>query len=70
MKSLHKVTYILLVVGGVNWGLYALDFNLVYMLLGSMPTLEKAVYLLVGLSAIYEVVNHRNDCKNCSVSNS
>jgi uncharacterized membrane protein YuzA (DUF378 family) len=44
MKSLHMVTFILLVVGGVNWGLSALGFNIVSMLLGTWPMVEKAVY--------------------------
>ncbi|MFZ2522730.1 MAG: DUF378 domain-containing protein [Minisyncoccia bacterium] len=66
MKSLHMVTFILLVVGGLNWGLEALGFNLVYMLLGSWPMLEKLVYLLVGVSAVVELVNHKQNCKTCS----
>jgi uncharacterized membrane protein YuzA (DUF378 family) len=65
MKSLHMVTYILLVVGGLNWGLTALGYNLVEMLLGSWPTVEKLVYILVGLSAVYEVVTHKSNCKAC-----
>ncbi len=66
MKSLHMVTFILLVVGGLNWGLTALGYNLVEMLLGSWPMLEKAVYLLVGLSAVYEIATHKKNCKECS----
>lgn len=62
------VTFILLVVGGLNWGLYAFDYNLVEMLLGSWPMVEKAVYVLVGLSALYEVATHKKNCKECSAS--
>lgn len=62
------VTFVLLVVGGLNWGLDALGYNLVYMLLGSWPTLEKLVYILVALSAVYEVATHKQNCKNCSSS--
>ena len=65
MKNLHMVTFILLVVGGLNWGLAALGFNLVEMLLGSWPMVVKVIYLLVGLSAIYEIVNHKASCKMC-----
>ncbi len=68
MKSLHMVTFILLVVGGINWGLTALGYNLVYMLLGGMPILERLVYLLVGLSAVYEVATHKQNCKACQAS--
>lgn len=66
MKSLHMVTWILLVVGGLNWGLEAFDYNLVSMLLGSWPMVEKLVYLLVGLSAVYEIATHKKNCKACS----
>lgn len=66
MKSLHSITFILLVVGGLNWGLEALGYNLVNMLLGSWPMLESIVYGLVGLSAVYEVATHKKNCKACS----
>jgi uncharacterized membrane protein YuzA (DUF378 family) len=57
MKMLHMVAFLLLVGGGLNWGLVGLfDFNLVTMLLGSMPVLEKLVYILVGVSAVYIAV--------------
>ncbi|MFZ2522765.1 MAG: DUF378 domain-containing protein [Minisyncoccia bacterium] len=65
MKSLHMVTFILLVVGGLNWGLDALNYNLVEMLLGSWPGVVKAVYILVGLSAVYEIATHKKNCKEC-----
>ncbi len=67
MKALHMVTFILLVVGGLNWLLVAFNFNLVTTLLGEGSTLATAVYILVGLSAIYEVVGHKKNCKACTV---
>lgn len=64
MKALHMVTWILLVIGGLNWLLIGL-FNLdVVMYLGA--TLAKIVYILVGLSAAYEIFNHKNTCKMCN----
>ena len=67
MKALHMVIFILVVVGALNWGLVgALDFNLVNMLLGAWPMVEKLVYILVGLSAVYLLVTHKSDCKICS----
>ena len=66
MKALHMIAFILLVVGGLNWGLVALGFNLVNMILGSWPMLEQIVYGLVGLSAIYIAATHMSDCKQCS----
>lgn len=61
------VAFALLVVGGLNWGLVGLfQLNLVEMLVGSMPTVEMVVYVLVGVSALYIAVTHMGDCKVCS----
>jgi uncharacterized membrane protein YuzA (DUF378 family) len=65
MKGLHMVAWILVIIGGLNWGLTALGWNVVDMILGSWPTVEKIVYLLVGLSALYELFTHRSNCKQC-----
>lgn len=67
MKALHYVCFALIVIGGLNWGLVgAFDFNLVEKILGSMPAIERAVYVLVGLAAIYEAATHKSTCKMCS----
>ena len=67
MKALHMVAFTLLVVGGLNWGLWALfNFNLVNTVLGAWPTLEKLVYILVGVSAVYIAATHMSDCKMCA----
>ena len=50
------IAIVLVIVGGLNWGLYAVGYNLVNMLLGWMPILEKVVYILVALAAIYLAV--------------
>jgi len=48
------LSYWLLVIGGLNWGLVGLfNINLVTMLFGSWPMLVTLVYVLVGLSAVY-----------------
>ena len=66
MKALHMVTFILLVVGGLNWGLVAFEYNLVESLLGQWPSLVTIVYGLVGVSAVVEVVTHKSKCKDCA----
>lgn len=44
----------LLVVGGINWGLVGLfGTDLVAALFGDMSALSRAVYTLVGFSALY-----------------
>ena len=73
MKALHMITFILVVVGGLNWGLVGLgwlvngdgSWNVVSMLLGSWPTVEAVVYLLVGLSTVWLLVMHPRECKMC-----
>ena len=72
MKALHMITFVLVMVGGVNWGLVGLggfmnsDWNIVSMLLGSWPQVEWLVYILVGLSAVSLIVTHKKDCRVCA----
>lgn len=57
MKALTIVTLILLIVGGLNWGLVGLfGFDLVAAIFGAGSTLARAVYVLVGLSAIWQAI--------------
>lgn len=57
MKVLDLIAYILLVVGGLNWGLVGLaNFDLVATLFGAGTAVAKLVYILVGLSAVYSIV--------------
>ena len=61
---LDWVAGLLLIIGGLNWGLVGLlDFDLVAVLFGHMTILSKAVYILVGLSAIYCLVKCCFSCK-------
>lgn len=69
MKALHVIAFILLVVGGLNWGVWALTGWDIGQLLGGMESaLAKAVYVLVGLSAIYLVATHGKECMTCKSS--
>jgi uncharacterized membrane protein YuzA (DUF378 family) len=59
MKALNIVTAVLLIVGGLNWGLVALaEFDLVAaifgMTFGETNIASRIVYALVGLSALYQ----------------
>lgn len=57
MKTVDVIAAILLVVGGLNWGLIGLfDFNIVNLIFGSLPILERIVYVVVGLAAVYQAV--------------
>lgn len=65
MKALHLLTYILVIVGALNWGLIAaFDFNLVTTLFGTEGMLTRVVYGLVGLSAVLQLVKCFT-CKSC-----
>lgn len=60
MKNIDIVVAVLLVVGGLNWGLVGLfGFDLVAALFGEMSALSRIVYTLVGLSAIYQALGWR-----------
>ena len=55
MKSIDVIAAILLVVGGLNWGLVGLlNFDLVATIFGSGSMLANVVYILVGLCAIWQ----------------
>lgn len=54
MKPLNLLTLCLIVIGGLNWGLVGLfNLNLVATIFGEFARL---VYVLVGLSALYQLV--------------
>ncbi len=56
MKVIDWVAMVLVIVGGLNWGLVgAMNYNLVESLLGSWPLVVKIVYDLVGLAALYSI---------------
>jgi uncharacterized membrane protein YuzA (DUF378 family) len=65
MKTLDVITGVLLIVGGLNWGLVAIaHFDLVAtifgMKFGQTSALSSAVYILVGLSALYQAATFKS----------
>ena len=56
-KALDTIAKVLLIVGGLNWGLVGLNssWNVVGMIFGGVGWLLSLVYILVGLSAVYEL---------------
>lgn len=57
MRALNLVTLVLLIVGGLNWGLVGLfGFDLVAAIFGPMSALSRIVYVLVGASALAQIV--------------
>ena len=57
MKAVNLITLILVIVGGLNWGLVgALNFDLVATLFGAASIVSRLVYVLVGLSALWQLI--------------
>lgn len=57
LNSLDWLVLILVIVGGLNWGLVGLfNFDLVAAILGAGTIWSKIVYILIGLSALYLLV--------------
>jgi uncharacterized membrane protein YuzA (DUF378 family) len=56
MRAVNLVTLALVIVGGLNWGLVGLfSFDLVAAIFGEMSALSRIVYVLVGLSALWQI---------------
>jgi len=55
MKALDIIALILVLIGGINWGLVgALNFNLVEVIFGSL--ISSIIYIIVGIAAIYGAI--------------
>ena len=68
-ETVHMITFALLAIGGLNWlliGLLELDLVMKIGDMVGVGMLPKVVYILVGLSAVYEIVIHKSNCKMCS----
>lgn len=66
MKKLHIITFLLLVIGGLNWllvGLFGWDIGSLF---GGMDMpISKIIYILVGVSAVVEIATHKKNCRLC-----
>lgn len=58
MGFLGALAYILLIVGGLNWGFKLFNFNLVGWIATAvkMPFVETILYGAVGLAAVYVLI--------------
>lgn len=57
MKILNVLTLVLVIVGGLNWGLVGLlHFDLVAAIFGAGSVLARIVYVAVGLSAAWQIM--------------
>ena len=69
--AVGMIAKILVIVGGVNWGLVGLgmllgkmgSWNIVHAILGSLPAIEAIVYVLVGVAAVMKIFGCK--CHKC-----
>lgn len=53
---LDWIAFVLVIVGGLNWGLVGImNWDLVAKIFGTIPMVQKVIYILVGLSALYMI---------------
>ncbi|PIS05573.1 MAG: hypothetical protein COT81_00220 [Candidatus Buchananbacteria bacterium CG10_big_fil_rev_8_21_14_0_10_42_9] len=65
-KGVHMVTFLLLVIGGLNWLLVgAVGWDVGELFGGMDAVVSRVIYVLVGLSAVYELVTHKANCAKC-----
>lgn len=69
LSTLDWIFFVLLVVGGLNWGLVGVaDFDLVATIFGDGSALARIIYGVVGISAIYLLVTLPSKMRKGSVS--
>jgi uncharacterized membrane protein YuzA (DUF378 family) len=57
MKKLDVIAAVLLVVGGLNWGIVGVTgSDIVGTIFGNLSPVSRVVYLLVGLAALYQAL--------------
>ncbi len=56
MKILDSIATILLLIGGLNWGLVGVaDFNVIMWVFIAMSAVQHAIYVAIGLAAIWKI---------------
>lgn len=62
MRALKIISYILVIIGALNWGLIGLfNVDLVALIFGEMTILARIVYILVGISAVISLITSYRD---------
>lgn len=57
LKGLDLICLIILIIGGINWGLVGLfNFDLVASVFYAVPVLSRLIYILVGICAVYVAI--------------
>ena len=65
MKTLHVIAFILLIIGGLNLGIVGVShYDVLSHIFGTGAVLS-VIYILIGLSALWELFRHPSHCKVC-----
>ena len=57
MKPLNLITLILVIIGGLNWGMLGLfNVDVVALIFTGGSALARLVYIIIGLSALWQIV--------------
>ena len=69
MKIISWIALVLVVIGGLNWGLWGLfESDLVAYLFGSLSVVSRVIYVLIGLAAIFSIFAYSKCwCGSCPV---
>lgn len=63
MKSIGLIAFILVIIGGLNWGLIGFfKYDLVAAIFGDMTTVSRVIYGLVGIAAIVKLAMCKKGC--------
>jgi uncharacterized protein len=66
MKYAHKVSFLLIVIGGLNLLVLGLTgWDLGQLFGGQSALASKIIYIVIGLAAVYEIASHKGCCKEC-----
>lgn len=56
MKAIKTISFILVIVGAINWGLIGFfNFDLVESILGDMSVSSRIIYSLIGIAGLYSI---------------
>lgn len=69
MKGLHSYTFLIIAIGGLNWFLVGLfSWGIGDIFGGDEKLVSRIIYILVGVSTLYEIAIHKKNCKYCSMT--
>ncbi|KYH29866.1 MULTISPECIES: DUF378 domain-containing protein [Clostridium] len=53
LSLIDKISLLLIIIGAINWGLIGLfDFNVTKFVFSFIPSLQRIIYIVIGLSGI------------------